>query len=52
MFAAPPGRFCSAFEETPTAVALRDTQNREQGHLIFPTSEWASLLGDLRRPRA
>ena len=23
---------------------VRDTQNREQGHLVFPGDEWAALL--------
>ncbi|SHK59570.1 protein of unknown function [Nocardiopsis flavescens] len=28
---------------------VRDTQHREAGHLSFPASEWAPLLGTARR---
>lgn len=30
-------------------VLLRDTQNRELGHLAFGTDEWSSLLDALKR---
>jgi hypothetical protein len=30
-------------------VLLRDTKNREQGHLSFPTSEWRALLSAVHR---
>lgn len=42
---------CVEARETLAAVDVRDTQNRDQGHLTFPTNEWATLLGDLRRAR-
>lgn len=30
-------------------VLVRDTQNREMGHLAFASSEWANLLRTLQR---
>lgn len=29
-------------------VAVRDTQNRELGHLEFPTAEWAAFLEEVK----
>ncbi|MFY7069566.1 DUF397 domain-containing protein [Nocardiopsis changdeensis] len=34
---------CVEVAEGPT-TAVRDTQNRELGHLVFPGGEWAALL--------
>jgi hypothetical protein len=31
------------------SVLVRDTQNRELGHLVYPGTEWAGLLWSLRR---
>ena len=39
---------CVEARETPTSVDIRDTQNRDHGHLTFPTTEWTALVGDLR----
>lgn len=30
-------------------AAVRDSQNPDQGHFLLPGSEWASLLGAVRR---
>ncbi|WP_083936449.1 DUF397 domain-containing protein [Nocardiopsis ganjiahuensis] len=30
-------------------TAVRDTQNRENGALMFPSAEWQALLGAARR---
>ncbi|MGI5119233.1 DUF397 domain-containing protein [Marinactinospora thermotolerans] len=30
--------------ETPRTVMVRDTRNRDLGHLCFPADEWASFL--------
>lgn len=30
-------------------AAVRDTQNRNLGHLAFPSKEWSALLGTVRR---
>ena len=27
-----------------THTCVRDTQNREAGHLVFPAAEWSTLL--------
>lgn len=35
---------CVEVADLPTGAAVRDTQNRELGHLVFPSSEWAALL--------
>ncbi|WP_047869213.1 DUF397 domain-containing protein [Nocardiopsis sp. RV163] len=32
------------------SVLVRDTQNRELGHLAFTTPEWTSLLNTLKAP--
>ncbi|MFW5419706.1 DUF397 domain-containing protein [Nocardiopsis sp. CNT-189] len=29
-------------------VAVRDTQNREHGHIAVPAREWAALIADIR----
>ena len=29
-------------------AAVRDTQNREAGHLSYPSAEWVALLGAAR----
>ncbi|WDZ90281.1 DUF397 domain-containing protein [Nocardiopsis sp. HUAS JQ3] len=34
------------------SVLVRDTQNRELGHLAFTTPEWAGLLNTLRTLRS
>ncbi|MFY7068313.1 DUF397 domain-containing protein [Nocardiopsis changdeensis] len=40
---------CVEVADLPEGAAMRDTQNREDGHLAFPASEWAILLGVARR---
>ncbi|HJE59730.1 MAG TPA: DUF397 domain-containing protein [Nocardiopsis listeri] len=35
---------CVEVADLPDGSAVRDTQNREAGHLIFPSSEWTALL--------
>lgn len=35
---------CVEVADLPSAAAVRDTQNREAGHLMFPSSEWTALL--------
>ncbi|MDA2805646.1 DUF397 domain-containing protein [Nocardiopsis suaedae] len=39
---------CVEVAEGPT-TAVRDTRNRDLGHLSFPASEWAALLHVIRR---
>ncbi|MCY9786222.1 DUF397 domain-containing protein [Nocardiopsis sp. EMB25] len=40
---------CVEVNETPQTVLIRDTQNRELGHLTFGAAEWTSLVDSLRR---
>lgn len=35
---------CVEVADFPTGAAVRDTQNRDAGHLAFPASEWSALL--------
>ncbi|MFE3458172.1 DUF397 domain-containing protein [Nocardiopsis aegyptia] len=46
------GDSCVEVSETPQAVLVRDTQNRELGHLAFPGAEWASFVQKLSSPDA
>ncbi|MGW9346099.1 DUF397 domain-containing protein [Nocardiopsis flavescens] len=44
------GQDCVEVADLPEGgAAIRDTQHREVGHLSFPVSEWATLLGTARR---
>lgn len=40
---------CVEVAGAPAGAAVRDTQNRELGHLAFPGSEWAALLTTTRK---
>jgi len=35
---------CVEVADLPTGTAIRDTQNRELGHLDIPRAEWAAFL--------
>lgn len=39
---------CVEVADLPSAAAVRDTQNREAGHLLFPCQEWSALLTGVR----
>ncbi|WP_116248137.1 DUF397 domain-containing protein [Nocardiopsis sp. FIRDI 009] len=39
---------CVEVKEMSDSVLMRDTQNRELGHLSFTLPEWGSFLGDLK----
>ncbi|WP_017581237.1 DUF397 domain-containing protein [Nocardiopsis valliformis] len=39
---------CVEVAELPTGAAVRDTQNRQAGHLSFTSQEWAALLSTMR----
>ncbi|MDE3722728.1 DUF397 domain-containing protein [Nocardiopsis sp. N85] len=46
------GQDCVEIAELPTGgAAVRDTQNRDAGHLLFPCSEWAALLSTAQQNR-
>ena len=40
---------CVEVADTPGASAIRDTKRRTDGHLPFPTNEWAAFLTTLTR---
>ena len=39
---------CVEVADLPDGAAVRDTQNRDAGHLGFAGSEWAAALGAIR----
>ncbi|WP_017591403.1 DUF397 domain-containing protein [Nocardiopsis potens] len=45
------GGACVEVAEAPQAVKMRDTQNRERGHLAFPRAEWQGFLDSVKRGR-
>lgn len=38
---------CVEVADLPGGAAVRDTQNRKNGHLDFPTAEWAALVSSV-----
>ncbi|WP_017585463.1 DUF397 domain-containing protein [Nocardiopsis ganjiahuensis] len=40
---------CVEVADLPAGAAVRDTQNRELGHLTFGSAEWAALLSTATR---
>ncbi|MFE6305067.1 DUF397 domain-containing protein [Nocardiopsis sp. NPDC057823] len=48
-YSGPTTQDCVEVADTPGANAVRDSQNPEQGHLLFPSSEWSAFLADVRR---
>jgi len=45
------GGECVEVAETPSAVLVRDTQNRHLGHLGFSPGEWTAFLSSLKNDR-
>ncbi|GAA4927402.1 hypothetical protein GCM10023224_02990 [Streptomonospora halophila] len=41
------GSHCVEARETVESVDVRDTQNRDCGHLSFPVAEWRAFLADV-----
>lgn len=39
---------CVEIADLPTGAAVRDTQNRDAGHLSFAGPEWTAALGAIR----
>ncbi|MBB4934810.1 hypothetical protein F4561_005704 [Lipingzhangella halophila] len=39
---------CVEVRETAHVADVRDSQNREHGHIRFPASEWSAFLADVR----
>ena len=42
------GGECLEVAETPQMVLLRDTKNRELGHLLFLFPEWMAIIQKLK----
>lgn len=40
---------CVEVADLPTGAAVRDTQNRDAGHLTFGSAEWTALLSSATR---
>ncbi|MBQ1083072.1 DUF397 domain-containing protein [Nocardiopsis sp. B62] len=47
-YSQPQGQNCVEVADLPTGTAVRDTQNRQEGHLSFPSQEWSALLSSVR----
>lgn len=45
------GQNCVEVADLPGAIAVRDSQHPDGGHLMFPAVEWAGLLGAVRTGR-
>ena len=43
---------CVEVADLPSASLIRDTQNRQAGHLPFPGPEWNALLTAVRTDQA
>ena len=43
-YSQPQGQNCVEVADLPGASAIRDTQNRELGHLLFGAAEWHATL--------
>lgn len=39
---------CVEVADFPAGAAVRDTQRREDGYLVFPAKEWTALLAGMR----
>jgi hypothetical protein len=44
----PNGSDCVEVRESPGVVDVRDTRNRESGHLSFPMLEWSAFVAEVR----
>lgn len=42
---------CVEVADLPDGSAVRDTQYREAGHLMFSPAEWAGLVGTVKAPK-
>lgn len=47
-YSQPAGSNCVEVAETPTVCAMRDSRHPHEGHLGFPTIEWAAFVSELR----
>lgn len=47
-YSQPNNNNCVEVADLTGASAVRDTQNRGSGHLMFPATEWNAFLADLK----
>ncbi|GAA3762769.1 DUF397 domain-containing protein [Salinactinospora qingdaonensis] len=47
-YSQPKSHNCVEVADLPGVSAVRDTQNREAGHLSFASAEWAALVGAVK----
>ncbi|CAL9410782.1 hypothetical protein SUDANB121_01665 [Nocardiopsis dassonvillei] len=47
-YSQPQGQNCVEVADLPEGSAVRDTQNREAGHLMFNQREWSGLIASVR----
>ncbi|MEU3233718.1 DUF397 domain-containing protein [Nocardiopsis alba] len=40
---------CVEVADIPGASAVRDSQNPEAGHILFPSTEWSALLNSVSK---
>lgn len=45
------GGDCVEVAESPQQAKIRDTKNRQAGHLTVPAAEWSAFLADLKDGR-
>ena len=45
------GNNCVEVASTAAAVAVRDSKNRDGGHLVFGAGDWAAFIGSIKRGR-
>ncbi|MEU3020692.1 MULTISPECIES: DUF397 domain-containing protein [unclassified Nocardiopsis] len=48
-YSQPQGQNCIEVADLPGVSAVRDTQNRELGHLLFSATEWQAALSTVTR---
>ncbi|MFW5420381.1 DUF397 domain-containing protein [Nocardiopsis sp. CNT-189] len=44
----PRGNDCVEVADLPIGSAVRDTQHRELGHLLFGAKEWAAFVAEVK----
>ncbi|PSK89924.1 uncharacterized protein DUF397 [Murinocardiopsis flavida] len=42
------GGNCVEVADTPGFSAVRDTQNRQAGHIVAPSAQWAALVAAVK----
>ena len=40
---------CVEVAQAQTRVGVRDTKNRENGHLLVPAGQWHAFIGSVKR---